>query len=419
MTVNILKHSTRSICPGCYQAISASVYERDGAVYMSKRCPEHGKFEFLIEKDPWLYKKLMNKEPLKQQRHFDNMMIAVTHSCNLSCPICYLPNRDTADLPLEKIKNIVSKFDGWLIRLSGGEPTVREDLPQIIRFICEQNKVPVIITNGVKLAERDYLRKLKKAGLKHIHFSFNGFDDEVNKKINGQLLLKTKLKALDNLKREKMEVVISVMIQKGVNEKDLKEIYRYCLRNNDFIQSLRVRTTVPIGRVADNSDQIYLSEAIALMSNIIGVDKELLVEHSLYSRTKAQEAFSSDIRSERPQRIVPRDHLPCGMDISLIHLLLQDREIGKIKNPLLRKLRIISMLLPKIGARNTLTATIKMLRGVKPILGLLINIRAWPNKYTMDLDEITRCPSSHFVGESDEIVPFCYGMTLNNNTFVL
>jgi len=416
--VSILKEKTKSLCPDCFQVINASVYEKSGAVFMGKRCPEHGEFECLVEKDPWLYKKLMNKEPLKQKRRFDNLMIAVTHSCNLSCPVCYLPNRETADLSLEKIKNTVSKFGGWLIRLSGGEPTVRDDLPEIIRFISEQKKVPVIITNGVKLAERNYLKKLKAAGLKQVHFSLNGFDDEVSKKINGKRLLKTKLKALDNLRREKMGVVISVMLEKGVNETELEKIYRYCLRNK-FVHSLRVRTTAPIGRVAGNSEQIYLSEAIELMSDIIGVEKELLVEHSLYTRAKTEKAIAAKKRENQPQVVVPRDHLPCGMDISLMELFLQEKGIRKIQNTLLRKLKIIFMLIPKIGVRNTFSATFNMLKGIKPIVGLLINIRAWPNKYTMDLEEIERCPSSHFVSETGDIVPYCYGLTLNDNRFEL
>lgn len=402
--MNILKEHTRSICPTCFQVVPAQVYEHEGEVYMNKHCPQHGKFIFLIEKDAWTYKKLMNKDILEHRRPFNNVMIAITHACNLKCPVCYLPNRRIPDLSLEDIKEIIANFDGDKIRISGGEPTLREDLPQIIRFTCEQGKIPLLITNGIKLADRNYLRKIKKAGLRNVCFSFNGFNDEAYKKLNGCSLLKIKLKALNNLRRENMNVRLSVMLERGINDKELEKIYQFCIQNNHFIDVLRVRRVVSIDSHDYNIHKkfLYLSEMIDMFSGIIGVKKEELVEHSL--------SFTSSY--------IGAYHLPCSLNINLVDLLLKNSGINKINNSVLRKFKFITVLALKIGLRNALGMLIRKLIYKKPALKLNIFIRQCAYKYSMDLEEMKRCPSAHFVGETKEIVPLCYGITLNEKIFL-
>jgi uncharacterized radical SAM superfamily Fe-S cluster-containing enzyme len=399
--MNILKEHTRSICPECYEEISACVYEEDGRVFMNKNCPYHGKFTFLIEKDAWVYKKLMNKEPRPQKRCFENIMISVTHRCNLNCPICYMPNKDTPDMQLEEIKKVISNFSGEVIRLSGGEPTEREDLRELIRFTRQNNKLPALITNGLKLADRDYVKQLKLAGLKGVHLSINSFDDGAYKGINARRLLKVKLKALNNLRKEKIDVTLGFMLAKGVNEKQLRKIYRLYLKNIRYVYFLTIRTEVFVGRSRPNHEQIYLSELIALLAGIIGVSKEDIVEHSLeYSHYFGQE------------------HAPCHINISLIPLLLRRLELKETGNPLSKKLMILMKLIPAIGIRNTFNIFIRKYTK-KPELSIRINIRVWHDKYRIDLDEITRCPSSHYVSETDDIVPLCYGYTMNTHKLFL
>lgn len=390
----VLKEKTKSLCPVCYQEIPAQVYEEDGKVYMSKLCQQHGDFKFLVERESWIYKKLMNKDHLQQRNQFDNLMIAVTYSCNLDCPICYLPDRDKPAPSLEYIKEVVSNFPGRKIRLSGGEPTLREDLPQIIRFISQEGKCPVIITNGLKLADRNYVKELKKAGLKHVHFSLNGFNDKVYKKINSRSLLKIKLKALNNLKKENMSVAISVMLVKGVNERELKKIYRFCLENSRFINFLRIRAAVPLGRDGIIQEQIYLSDIINMMSKIMGIPKEDLVEHSL--------SFANGC------------HLTCSLNIRLLPLFLRGLKVKERGNNLLTRIKIVLRLLPKVGLGTLLDWLISKLKGKDLLSDFHIFMRVWPDKYRIDLDEIKRCPSSHLVGETGEIVPFCYGLTVHN-----
>ncbi len=392
----ILKENTKSMCPECYQIISAQIYEVDGKVYMDKKCSKHGKFNCLIEKDSYVYKRLMDQEHSTEKVLFKSIAINVTHACNLNCAICYLPNRKQPNMPLEKIKQIISQFSGPEIRISGGEPTIREDLPAIIKFICDIGKKPFILTNGLKLADRKYLRKLKDAGLRVVHFSFNGFTNDVSTRISGQPLTKVKLKALRNLKKENMQVVMSMMLEKGVNEKEVEKIYHFCLKNTRFIHQLRLRTVVSIGKYREGFQKIYISDLINIIGRVIKIGKEDIIDHAL----------SLPKRFQRPC---------CGVTIDLLRLLLKVKGFRQTKNPF-KKIRIIVFsLMPKIGLFNGFNLFLDLIRKKRKFSSrLFIHARLWHDKYTMDVDEFRRCPSAYFNDIDGKIYPFCYGIAVKD-----
>jgi len=205
-------------------------------------------------------------------------MFAITHSCNLNCSICYLPSQDISEITLEDIKRFISNFDGPNIRFAGGEPTLREDLIEMICFTRSMGKSTLLITNGLKLTDRNYVKELKKAGLQLACLSFNGLSDEVYRKINGRPLLKIKLEALQNLMKEKIKIVLSVMLVKGVNEDEFKNIYRLYIKNLRYFYMLRIRTAVCSGRYNSDQEQIYLSDIVKMISKTTGISYNDLID---------------------------------------------------------------------------------------------------------------------------------------------
>ncbi|MBU3912042.1 MAG: radical SAM protein [Candidatus Omnitrophica bacterium] len=396
--MELLKKHTVSICPKCYEEIPASVYEDKQMVYMAKNCHKHGEFTFLIEKDARLYRRLMNGVESQDRKPFENIMIAVTHSCNLDCPVCYLPSRAESELSLQVLKKTIVGFEGDNVRLSGGEPTLREDLPEIISFILEQGKIPSLTTNGLRFCNRQYLRRLKDAGLYYVHMSFNGLSDQTYQKINGCRLLNKKLKALRNLKAEKMNVRTSILLERGVNDKELTKMYRFCVRNLNFIHSLRIRTVVPSGR-HNVFEQLYLSEILSIFSNAIKVSKDEIIKHSL-----------SNFGGE---------HLPCSLTIDLGRLLYDKAEVKGTRNPVVRLVKIALVFLPRVGILITIGALIRYVLRKKRLIDFIVFIRVWPHIYSIDLNEIKRCPSAHFVGSTGEVLPFCYAIALNDRKYKL
>ncbi|KPK99040.1 MAG: hypothetical protein AMJ95_01095 [Omnitrophica WOR_2 bacterium SM23_72] len=386
--MKILRKNTVSICPQCFAEIDASIIQDGDEVYMIKRCPLHGEFTGLIEKDAHFYNRVLNGEK-KQRVYFENLTVAITHGCNLNCNICYLPQRDIDDFPLDNFEKAVLNFPGKQIRLSGGEPTLREDLPEIIEFIIRNDKFPVLLTNGIRLADINYVKRLKQAGLRYVHFSFNTFNDKLYEKIDGERLLKVKLRALKNLKRVKINISLSMMLVRGINEKEIKRILHYCLRNNSFIKQLRLRSSVQIGRYSEFKS-FCVSEMVKMISKASGLSQKALVNPCL----------SKD------------RHMSCCLDIDFFTSLMEEIKIGRGRNTLLKKLIVIFKLLPKVGIKNLLIIVMRKLRKKKRLLDFKIMVRSWPDRYNVDLEQIKNCPSAHLT-KDNKVLPFCYCLMMN------
>jgi uncharacterized radical SAM superfamily Fe-S cluster-containing enzyme len=112
---------------------------------------------------------------------YETIIIDVTHRCNMACANCYVPNREIPDLDARWLLDVLGRLPrGRYIRLVGGEPTLRNDLPDLIRGIRSLGHHAVVVTNGLRLANREYVRTLKQAGLQIAYLSFNGgFDDDL------------------------------------------------------------------------------------------------------------------------------------------------------------------------------------------------------------------------------------------------
>ena len=118
------------------------------------------------------------------------VVLEVTSRCDLSCPVCLAAaDRHGSDASLAEIM-------GWLdvlvgsggrvhIRLSGGEPTVRDDLPEIVALVRSRGfDIVQLNTNGVRIAlEPDYLAALAKAGLDCVFLQFDGVADNVYRRL--------------------------------------------------------------------------------------------------------------------------------------------------------------------------------------------------------------------------------------------
>ena len=123
----------------------------------------------------------------------------------------------------------------------GKEPTCHENVFEFIKLAKRKNR-PMLVTNGIKLADYDYAARLKQAGLSIITLTFNGFDDKIHKALSGRPLLDIKLKALSNIKKTGLRTTISTSLTRGVNDNQIKRLTDFCFENRSFISQLRLRT---------------------------------------------------------------------------------------------------------------------------------------------------------------------------------
>ena len=145
------------------------------------------------------------------------MILEVTKRCNMHCPVCFasagecLENGDLSIDEIEKQYDFLMDHGGpFNIQLSGGEPTMREDLPEIIRMGREKGFTFFQLnTNGIRLAqEAGYARKLKKAGLNTVFLQFDGVTDDVYQTLRGRSMIELKEKAVLNCSEAELGIAL-------------------------------------------------------------------------------------------------------------------------------------------------------------------------------------------------------------------
>lgn len=271
--------TTKSVCPKCLKVIPArKVLYRDG-VYLEKECEEHGKFRALIWEGTlesyraWgEHMQPADRVPAAKpadkgcprdcglcdshERKGCCVLLEVTSRCNLGCPVCFASAGENRgeDVPLEELEHqmryLMEHGGPFNIQLSGGEPTMRDDLPDIIRagrrigFTFFQ-----LNTNGIRLArEKAYAKKLKDAGLSCVFLQFDGLNDEVYRALRGRALFAEKEAVIDACEDAGLGVVLVPVIAPGVNEDQVGEILAYAKSRMPVVRGVHFQPISYFGR---------------------------------------------------------------------------------------------------------------------------------------------------------------------------
>ena len=275
---------TKSLCSECFKVIDARVYEDEGKVYIDKTCPEHGYFNDLYwgsyeqyeraEKYEHLGTKLNNPRTKtvkgcpydcgicpEHKSHTVLAIIDVTNRCNLSCPICfahagavgyiYEPTQERIRGMLENLR-ANDPVKPPALQFSGGEPTVREDLPELVRIAKGLGFHHVEVnSNGLRMAKSaDYCRTLKEAGVSTVYLQFDGVTEEPYLSARGRPLLEVKKRALENLKKGGfVSVVLVPTLVRGVNDSQVGEIIRFGMECSDIVRCVNFQPVSITGRI--------------------------------------------------------------------------------------------------------------------------------------------------------------------------
>ena len=269
----VVRH-TRGSCSTCMVAVPAAVREREGAVWLDKECKEHGRTSQLLSREPAYWSDLddfyfkVNAQSYPQR----DFIVRMTETCNLQCPICLAAanTRDTPDLDLSGLEQLLSERRGIKVDLMAAEPTLREDLEDWIRRVKATGNIAALHTNGLKLAGKRYAKRLADAGVDEVFLQFDGFDDDANEALRGQRLLKQRLKAVENLRELGIATSLIVVIARDLNEEQISQTLRFALRpENDHIREVFFMGLRMLGsaRQAERFEDMQLmpDELIALL----------------------------------------------------------------------------------------------------------------------------------------------------------
>ena len=302
-----------SVCPVCQRRIPMRIYEEDGVIYLEKTCPEHGKFEDIYWGDAELYKwfyrnwntaRYMGRgleNPItgiskgcpfdcglcpQHKTHTILGIIDVTNRCNMACPICFAyagaadyVYEPTYEQIVDMIKLLRSNSP-WAcnaLQFSGGEPTLRNDLPDLIREARRAGIEHVEVnTNGLRLAEDiDYFKELYDAGMNTIYLQFDGLREEIYRQLRGRVgLVPIKDKVIENAREIGFKsIVLVVTLAKNVNDGDLGSIIEYAVKNSDVIRCVNIQPISMAGRARKEEMRrlrITIPDAIKLIEKQTG-----------------------------------------------------------------------------------------------------------------------------------------------------
>ncbi len=143
----------------------------------------------------------------------------VTHHCCLSCRHCdiWKIKDEREELTTEQLKNSIFKLKKWLgsfnLNISGGEPFLRKDLIEIIKFSRKIGVAVTVTTNGI-LINKEMAKKIGESGIKNINISLDGFEKRHDYLRNKEGAYNGVMNAVNYLKEFKVPVYIASVITK-------------------------------------------------------------------------------------------------------------------------------------------------------------------------------------------------------------
>jgi uncharacterized radical SAM superfamily Fe-S cluster-containing enzyme len=281
LSQTIVDKITSSLCPECLKVVQARIFSENDKVFIEKTCPEHGYFKDIYWSEASLYVRfnkfwcngqgLENALPSSSNCPFDcgiceNHLtgtllgnIDLTGECNMACPICFADAGQRSFQPtLGQVKSMMLNLRRELpvpcpaVQFSGGEPTLRDDLPEIVAMARAMGFAQIqIATNGLRLASSlQFCNALRESGLNTVYLQFDGVTPEPYRTVRGRDYLPVKLKALDNLREAgQTSVVLVPTLARGVNDDQVGDIVRFAARNLDMVRGVNFQPVSFAGRI--------------------------------------------------------------------------------------------------------------------------------------------------------------------------
>jgi organic radical activating enzyme len=282
MKASSYQNYTESLCPVCLARIPARVVDEGNGVWLEHNCPTHGLTKSMIECDADFYGHAIasshRKVELGREANVgDILLVFPTYRCNINCNVCYVPRRDPSmDMSMEEISAVIDKWPGRSVMYAGGEPTVLENLPAILSMTRAKGKLPAIVTNGVRIADKRYLAELIANGLRGVSLSLNAMDRKTLESIDGRDWFDAKMQAIANLKKIRQRFIICFTLVRNINEGEFGKVLKFALSQYPFCNFFHAECLPGIGR-GINDESVYLSEMADLLASALGLPRKYLV----------------------------------------------------------------------------------------------------------------------------------------------
>ncbi|MFW6111754.1 MAG: GTP 3',8-cyclase MoaA [Candidatus Bipolaricaulota bacterium] len=192
-------------------------------------------------------------------REINYLRLSLTDRCDFRCRYC-MPEDGIKKIPQEeilsyeeivKLVRAATQLGIKKVRLTGGEPLTRKDLPGLVRMINEIEGIKDLsmTTNASRLSE--FAEELAEAGLDRVNISLDSMDPEIFSEITGGGDLYSVLSGIEAAKNAGLNPVkLNSVIMKGINESEILPLVEFAVREDI---ALRFIELMPMGEAADGT----------------------------------------------------------------------------------------------------------------------------------------------------------------------
>jgi len=190
------------------------------------------------------------------QRPLRDLRISVTDRCNFRCRYCmpaeifgpdyqYLPREDILDYEeISRLAGVCVSLGVKKLRLTGGEPLLRRDLPELISQLSALDGLEdlALTTNGTALAQQAQV--LKQAGLQRITVSLDALDPDVFAQMNGINASSEKvIEGIAEAKKAGLAIKVNAVVQRGVNESEILPLTQFAIKHELTVRFIEYMDT--------------------------------------------------------------------------------------------------------------------------------------------------------------------------------
>jgi uncharacterized radical SAM superfamily Fe-S cluster-containing enzyme len=474
MTEPKIIRETFSVCPVCLKKIKAQVAEKDGKVVILKECKEHGKFNDTYWSRADIYYraeefKKPSSKPFQDncpygcgvnncKNHVSTTVMAVidvTNECDLRCPICFANASKPPDLyrpSLEKIHEMLKhlkkqELPPLAVMFAGGEPTVRDDIVEIVKMAHDLKFMILLATNGIRMSnDPELVKQLKKAGLNIVYLQFDGLTDSPYEKLRNAKLLPNKLRLVELCREQDIEIILVPTLQGGINDNEVGDMIKFAAENVDIIRGIVFQPMSFTGRTSeyvsrkDRIDNSLLAQRIEEQTGGMIKEEDMFPVSVMVPPLKVMNSFLSKtwppftptpycglwnwilVSKQDKHKFTPINRFlkfeTFMSDLKNLNKLIKKGKIGKIgiyMRLLLASFKSLDWgkVQREAGLLNAVKTLIKIhtdpsydsLGYIRRRL-LLIGCMAFMDPYTFDVERAHHCVI-HYMTPDKRIIPFC------------
>jgi radical SAM protein with 4Fe4S-binding SPASM domain len=196
------------------------------------------------------------------------MDLALTYRCNINCSHCYNQRRESEELNTGDWKKIIKTlWDNGIphIDFTGGEPTLRQDLLELIEYAEDLGLITGLLTNGVILADEKFVARLKDAGLDYVQITIESQLEEVHNHMVASAAFAKTVQGIKNAVAHSIHVITNSTIT-AANRDHMDGLIHFL--KNLGVRSFAVNSIIKAGKSRHQDNGLSENELLPMLNRL-------------------------------------------------------------------------------------------------------------------------------------------------------